>query len=405
MRTKRHAAGPLHRPGFTLIELLIVIAVIAILVALLLPAVQQAREAARRTQCRNNLKQIGLALHNYHDAHSVFPMSTTMSKPQGSGCGNGFYSWLALILPQMEETNLYYSINFNLGMMDHCDQGQYTDTDYVPANAHSNISGKISISASHPNSSAAARKVTAYLCPSDPGASLPILGSGNPAPGSYAANGGWPQSVRGMTTNNEFSALTTENGFLGSMNPAFPNRWQQPKVSIRDITDGLSNTLAVTERLIFSMPGPYTEDDWNNNSAQYPKSTQAWCAGTGLSSLEAYRNSCRLAGQVTLPPFLGGGTHPLPADQPYSLGQGQAWISGWTLAVNMYTHVMPINTLSCHQPGLNGYGVFLGSPNSHHAGGVNALMGDGRVVFINESIDKIVWWSMGSRNGNEAVSF
>src|SRR5690349_13275531 len=104
----------MRRRAFTLIELLVVIAIIAVLIALLLPAVQSAREAARRAQCTNNLKQIGLALHNYHDINGSFPM----------GCGSGMHdmpntyiakqgwSALAAILPMMEQTPLYNAINF-----------------------------------------------------------------------------------------------------------------------------------------------------------------------------------------------------------------------------------------------------------------------------------------------------
>lgn len=103
--------------GFTLIELLVVIAIIAILVSLLLPAVQQAREAARRTQCKNNLKQFGLAFHNYHDIHSVFPFASTFSDAGTSG-GNylrasGQTSWFQLILPSLELGNMYAQFDLN----------------------------------------------------------------------------------------------------------------------------------------------------------------------------------------------------------------------------------------------------------------------------------------------------
>jgi prepilin-type N-terminal cleavage/methylation domain-containing protein len=106
--------------GFTLIELLVVIAIIGVLIALLLPAVQQAREAARRTQCRNNLKQIGLALHNYLDAHNVFPQGCTPrnSNPNAEhrpglkmGLGNG-WGWNTYVLPYLDSTNLYNTFNF-----------------------------------------------------------------------------------------------------------------------------------------------------------------------------------------------------------------------------------------------------------------------------------------------------
>src|SRR6201986_212949 len=96
---------PRRRPGFTLIELLVVIAIIAILVALLLPAVQQAREAARRSQCQNNLKQMGLALHNYHDVYQLFPYGCTAQ------CSWGI-SFFVSILPYIDQSNVYNQINF-----------------------------------------------------------------------------------------------------------------------------------------------------------------------------------------------------------------------------------------------------------------------------------------------------
>src|ERR1700730_5064061 len=106
----------MRRRGFTLIELLVVIAIIAVLIALLLPAVQAAREAARRAQCVNNLKQIGLALHNYHDVNGSFPMGSSLGLYNG-----GFYQakqgWSAhgAMLPQLEQMALYNAINFNFG--------------------------------------------------------------------------------------------------------------------------------------------------------------------------------------------------------------------------------------------------------------------------------------------------
>jgi prepilin-type N-terminal cleavage/methylation domain-containing protein/prepilin-type processing-associated H-X9-DG protein len=131
-----------RRTGFTLIELLVVIAVIAVLISLLMPAVQAAREAARRAQCINNLKQIGLAIHNYHDVVGAFPPGY-VSRPgaDGDNAGTG-WGWAAMILPQLEQAPLYGSINFSLPIEGPANQtarltqlGVFvcpTDTSFVP---------------------------------------------------------------------------------------------------------------------------------------------------------------------------------------------------------------------------------------------------------------------------------
>src|SRR5262249_62367086 len=108
----RHPTGFRRRLGFTLIELLVVIAIISVLVALLLPAVQNAREAARRSQCRNNLKQIGIALQNYHAACNMFPPGYIAGVPYPA-TSNG-WSWCSQILPYLDQSPLYDQINFQL---------------------------------------------------------------------------------------------------------------------------------------------------------------------------------------------------------------------------------------------------------------------------------------------------
>src|SRR3954463_14339787 len=116
----------MKRRAFTLIELLVVIAIIAVLIALLLPAVQAAREAARRAQCINNLKQLGLAMHNYHDSLGTFPIGATGVRSLASGgkywdgspVGNARRTWAFMILPYLEQTTMANAINFSIIMND-----------------------------------------------------------------------------------------------------------------------------------------------------------------------------------------------------------------------------------------------------------------------------------------------
>src|SRR3954468_21270010 len=114
----RASCSKRHR-GFTLIELLVVIAIIAVLIALLLPAVQAAREAARRAQCVNNLKQLGIALHNYHDQNGSFPLGGVNLGPSSAGWTPGATNALslrALILPQLEQGSIYNALNLSVNI-------------------------------------------------------------------------------------------------------------------------------------------------------------------------------------------------------------------------------------------------------------------------------------------------
>jgi prepilin-type N-terminal cleavage/methylation domain-containing protein len=220
-----------RRNGFTLIELLVVIAIIAILIALLLPAVQQAREAARRASCKNNLKQIGLALHNYHDVHLTFPPGWMGVNPQTRLPyveGESGFAWGAMILPFLDQAPLYQQFNFSIAMD-------------LP-----------------PNRPFLRQPLTVFQCPSDPK----------------------PEAFFQDDRNGEDVQLATANyvGVFGVIelddceNPpgVFPVSptgqclgdgafFHNSVVRMRDIIDGTSNTFLVGERTTFMHPveGPF----------------------------------------------------------------------------------------------------------------------------------------------------
>ncbi len=354
--------------GFTLIELLVVIAIIGILVALLLPAVQRVRETARRLQCSNNLKQIGIALHNYHDTHQTLPLS--MVGPGGRSGGvdrTGFYSWLALLLPYVEQQPLADGIRFQRNMADACEGDMY-------------IWPGAMISSTHPNAAAAATAVATYLCPSDRYDLNDLLGTARPRPGSYCGNAGWPSNTTGIDGSRQ---AFQHNGCIPLVNPLAPKSWHVSRVTFGDIQDGTAHTIAVTERVITRV------SDWPDVPQARPFEL-SYCGGGSSArvTMQDYNNSCRLN---------------LHSDLTYTTPLGRAWISGWTLIGNTYTHCRPPNTRNCHLYGGEDDGTNLISPSSWHAGGVNVMMADGSVHFMTETINLLPWWQLGSRNGGEVV--
>jgi prepilin-type N-terminal cleavage/methylation domain-containing protein/prepilin-type processing-associated H-X9-DG protein len=210
-----------RRPGFTLIELLVVIAIIAVLIALLLPAVQAAREAARRAQCLNNLKQIGLGLHNYHQAWNGFPVGFLYAYQGASPASSPLqYRWsvLAQMSPQLELGSVYNALNFDYAI------------------AYKPTGGGSPFWPFHPaNTTAMAVRVAVFLCPSD-GAPAPMPDSG---PTNYAFCTG-DGSNGGEATNADGAFI------LG-----------QPQ-TVANLTDGTSQTAAASEQLL-GIAGPYSQ--------------------------------------------------------------------------------------------------------------------------------------------------
>ena len=346
------------RRGFTLIELLVVIAIIGVLIALLLPAVQMTREAARRTQCVNNLKQIMLAATNYLEVNGTTPFH----QPSWQySTDSGLFSGLSGLLPYLDQEELYNRINFSLPGSD------------VPS-----LAIDIPMRA---NVTAASRTVAVFNCPSD---SVGNRRTGFPDLGdsSYCANYGLPSVIRGRVVG--YATV----GFI--LPPDAPPGYFPPDPSAtvkhRSITDGLSKTLAFSERL--RNPGHlmYALDErrmmWELKRPTKPSDYTM----EGLTAL------CDESIDVS----------------NYSDRVGGSWLSGDARFGVMFTTLKTPNTRSCTDGRTQaGYECLFASgdagitPSSEHPGGVNVAMADGSVTFVSNSISRQIWWAMGSRDCGE----
>jgi prepilin-type N-terminal cleavage/methylation domain-containing protein len=236
-------SAPRSRPAFTLVELLVVIAIIGVLVALLLPAVQAAREAARRSQCQNNLRQLGLAIHGYNDIHGRLPYCR-------SGGGQNRHTWALLILPYMEQGNIYNAYTAPLTSVSVTDgMNNHTSTDPAIVTARSVL-------------------VKTFLCPTRRSTKLlsPIT-SGSTVlglPSDYAASIG---DTGTAPTNGAFPLVNSNHVLAG--------------VRLAEIPDGLSNTLLLGEKhIVIKMLNDYSQDGMIYSGSE----TNTYCRRANTSS-------------------------------------------------------------------------------------------------------------------------
>jgi prepilin-type N-terminal cleavage/methylation domain-containing protein/prepilin-type processing-associated H-X9-DG protein len=342
-RPSRHVRQ--QRVGFTLIELLVVIAIIAVLIALLLPAVQSAREAARRIQCTNNLKQIGIALHNYHTANNVFPMGSSKNMMNlGTYAAEHGISAHGQLLGYLGETALYNATNFNWGMNTSATCGPIQSTVYTTV-------------------------VNEFLCPSDGNAGVSNLNS-------------YIDSF-GTTTITAVTQTTTGSTGLFTF-------WRS--YGIQHCIDGTSNTIAFSEGLVGDSSTYWTRSAGLAQLTSLPATAQVLDASSNWPAVLAGAQVCNTSWNNQ--------------SGKLNTGRGNFWFHG-TQAQTMFNTVIPPNSEQypwafCSSAAI-GDAEFV-TANSNHPGGVNILMADGSVRFAKDSINQPTWWALGTKANGEVVS-
>lgn len=358
------------RPAFTLVELLVVIAIIGVMVGLLLPAVQAAREAARRMSCGNNFKQIGLAMHNYHAAYNQLPRhgGGTKSAPFPDANNNWWTQYA---------NNNSWQLSALVGATPFMEQQALWEQISNPADINKDGTVDYPAMGPCPNYTAAPQytpwftEIPTLRCPSDPGVGLPALGRTNYALclGDSIAyqREGLLQRQNTDPAGNPTNSGQAQNHRAG-MRGVFATH---QSLGFRDILDGTANTIMLGEiatdlgdRDKRTMPSQHGSAGWSPNLRDNP----TWC-----ETVQNYVNPARPQFWLDTTPIAGA-----------TQGRGYRW-ADYDPKMTMFFTILPPNRETCGPH--NGGNYFMGTTSSRHQGGTHVLMADGAVKFITDSIE------------------